>query len=204
MRAKNTLVFGHGINDAGYSVTRYKVIDGKNRQVWMCPIYRTWRDMLGRCYSNAYQRKKPTYIGCSVTASWLVFSNFSRWMLLQEWQGMALDKDIIFKSNKVYAPDNCTFVTQALNSFLNDYVNGLGNFPIGAAWVTSKRKFQCQCHNPFLGIREKLGDFNSPDDAHEAWRKRKHQHALRYADLQTDPRLAQALRIRYLADKESI
>lgn len=60
-----------------------------------------------------------------------------------------------------------------------------------------------RCNNPFTLARECLGFFQDPDAAHEAWRARKHEHACVYADMQTDPRIAKALRARY-AQGESL
>ena len=48
------LVFGVGINDADYAVTEYETteVNGVRKQkfVWGCPYYLTWKGMLRRCY----------------------------------------------------------------------------------------------------------------------------------------------------------
>ena len=77
------LVYGIGINDADYAVTEWETIEvnGKRKKklVWGCPYYRTWKDMLRRCYSTKFQETNPTYIGCSVSDEWLTFSVFKSW-----------------------------------------------------------------------------------------------------------------------------
>ena len=93
------LVYGVGINDADYSVAKTEVIghvDGKRKQkrVWGCPYYEVWANMLKRCYSAKCQGKQPTYKGCSVSEEWLRFSNFGRWMEVQDFEGKQLDKDL--------------------------------------------------------------------------------------------------------------
>jgi len=75
IRKKNKLVCGVGINDADYEVQ--PIINGKRV---MCPFYAKWVGMLERCYSEKFQNKWPTYIGCYVILDWIYFSNFKYWM----------------------------------------------------------------------------------------------------------------------------
>lgn len=192
---KNMLLHGVGRNDADYPVAVFAVIGGKRKLLWICPIYQTWASMLNRCYSTKHQADHPTYIGCTVTPEWLSFSAFRAWMLAQDWEGKELDKDILFQGNKVYSPYACVLVSKQLNSFMNDSGSSRGEWPIGVSLL--KGKFMARCCNPFTRKREFLGYFTDPDNAHEAWRKRKYELALIYADQQTDPRTATALRARY-------
>lgn len=195
--AKTKLVYGAGLNDADY-VPEVKVfINGKQKRIWYCPFFITWRSMLQRCFSQLCQSRHPTYINCSVSPEWLLFSEFRKWMNNQPWEGNDLDKDILHPGNKQYGPDKCVFVSTALNNFLLDRGASRGNYPIGVSFHKQRSKFIAQCRNPFTGKKEFLGYFNWPDEAHEAWRKRKHELACIYADMQTDERIAEALRKRY-------
>ena len=204
MGRKRGLVCGVGINDADYVITRHQKINGKSKQVWLCPFYRSWKSMLVRCYWPKYQERFPTYFGCSVCEAWLKFSVFKSWMEAQEWQGMALDKDTLLVGNKVYSPEFCIFITPELNAFTTDCAAARGEYPLGVSLSNRTGKFQAECNNPFSGGKDALGYFDCSDVAHEAWRARKHQHACRYADMQTDSRIALALRTRYLPEKEII
>lgn len=204
MGAYNKLVCGVGINDSDYKLHRFELIDGSYRRIWICPFYQAWRDMLTRCYSDNYQSRKPTYKGCSVSEKWHVFSNFKEWMESQEWEGLCLDKDLLFHGNKVYGPDTCIFISKALNNFLGDCRKARGEYPIGVSWHKRTASFRSDCMNPFTGRKESLGHFESAAMAHEAWRRRKHQLACAYADIQEDQRVADALRKRYAAKVEII
>lgn len=153
--------------------------------------------MLSRCYSEECQAKHPTYIGCSVAQEWLTFSAFRAWVVTQPWGGKQLDKDIIVPGNKVYSPETCVFVTGALNTFLCDNGAARGEWPLGVDWHKQNGKFDSRCSNPFTGKREHLGYFDNPQAAHEAWRSRKHELACKYAEMQNDPRITQALRARF-------
>lgn len=190
-------IYGVGINDADYAVSEYGTVDGVRKRVWICPRYLTWRNMLTRCYSPRCQEKHPTYIGCTVVPKWHSFMAFRAWMLTQDHEGKELDKDILFPGNKVYSPDFCVFVPAKINAFLTDHAAARGQWPIGVSWEADCKKFKSSCSNPFTGKLENLGRFMSPGHAHEAWRRRKHQHSCAYADQQTDDRVAAALRSRY-------
>lgn len=196
------LVYGVGDNDADYVIKKNETISyeggkQKQKQVWVCPYYRAWSDMLKRCYSIKYQENYPTYKGCSVSDEWLTFSNFKTWMEMQDWEGMQLDKDLLFVGNKVYSPDTCVFVTGMVNSFTADCGASRGEWSIGVYWNKLAGKFMSRCCNPFTKKREHLGLFICEQEAHQAWLKRKLELAHELAAIQSDPRVAKALIERY-------
>lgn len=193
---KKKLVYGVGINDVDYAVQ--PMINGK--QV-ICKFYRAWRDMLMRCYSEKCQAVAPTYIGCTVCNEWLTFSNFKAWMEKQNWKDKELDKDLLFVGNKVYSPNTCVFVDAVINSFTTERGAARGEWPLGVYFHKQSGKFKAQCGNPFTKNREYLGCFTCPNEAHEVWKNRKHQLALQLADLQSDERVADALRQRYASNR---
>lgn len=192
MTEKKSLVYGVGINDACYAVK--PVVNGRRA---CCPFYRVWMDMLMRCYDEKRKKIQPTYAGCSVCGEWLTFSNFKRWMERQDWQGKEIDKDLLVVGNKVYSPDTCVFVSSMTNSFTVDCGASRGEFPVGVSFNKQRGKVRARCSNPFTGKTEHLGYFSCPDQAHQAWRRRKHELACKLADLQTDSQVAAALRARY-------
>lgn len=195
------LVYGVGINDADYVVNKWKTIevDGKRKRklVWECPYYRAWKSMLGRCYSDKYQDRQPTYIGCIVSEEWKIFSNFRSWMEEQDWEGKQLDKDLLFEGNKVYSENTCVFVTRMVNSFTTERAAARGEWMIGVAWHKGVNKFVSRCCNPFTKKQENLGCFDSEQEAHNAWLERKLELAYELAGIQTDTRVAEALINRY-------
>lgn len=193
MVEKKNTVYGIGVSDLDYKA--HKFINGVHS---ICAFYDTWKGMLRRCYDKKYQKKKPTYIGCSVCDDWLTFSKFKAWMISQDWKGKQLDKDILIKGNKVYSPQSCVFVSALTNSFTTERNSARGLHPLGVTFEKNSGKFVAQCRNPFSGKSEKLGRFFSDIEAHQAWKKRKHELACQLADLQTDERVANALRARYL------
>lgn len=187
------LVYGVGINDADYEVCKYEKIGGKSKQVWSCPFYRAWTRMLRRCYDPKLHYEYPSYKDCYVCQSWLTFSNFKAWMSAQDWQGKQMDKDILSKGNREYGPDSCVFISKNLNCFMMDNKHKRGDLPIGVSRSSKTKKLEAFCKNPFTGKAEYLGCFLTPEDAHEAWRKKKREHAIAYSETVSDRRVKEAL-----------
>lgn len=196
------LVCGVGINDAGYVVKKNETTGYENgkrrlRQVWACPYFQAWKNMIRRCYSAKLQERYPTYKGCSVSGEWLTFSVFKSWMKKQDFEGKSLDKDLLFEGNKVYSPETCVFVSGVVNGFTTDSKASRGDLLIGAHWYKRTGKFVAKCSNQFTGKLEHLGYFTTELEAHQAWAKRKLELAHELSAIQTDPRIAKALINRY-------
>lgn len=187
------LVYGVGINDVSYVVR-----STKNGRAFHCPYYQTWARMLERCYSEKYQENKKAYQGCSVCIDWHTFSNFKSWMKNQNWEGKQLDKDLLVKGNKIYSPETCIFIDRLVNAFILNIKHDRRDLPVGVSFNKDKGKYQSGCSNPFTKGMDYLGYFDCANEAHKAWKNRKHEIACKLADLQADPRVAEALRTRYL------
>lgn len=87
--------------------------------------YDLWKHMLGRCYSDKYHEKQPTYKDCTVCNRWLIFANFLEDLPLIEgyelWKdnpntGVSLDKDSKVEGNKIYSLETCKFISRSDNS----------------------------------------------------------------------------------------
>ena len=190
---RKSLLYGVGVNDADYAV---EARCGAVR--YRCPFYVKWSSMIQRCYSKIYKMKTSAYEGCTVCKEWLIFSNFKSWMEEQDWQGKELDKDLLVVGNKVYSPETCAFVDLITNIFTTDSRARRGEWPIGASWCKKDYVFTSRCSNPFTKKKEHLGHFHDAQSAHLAWKKRKHELACMLANLQTNERVADALKSRYL------
>ena len=200
------LVFGVGVNDLGYRVhvQEYVIENGGKRirkTVFLCKHYLAWKNMLKRCYSEKFLESYPSYRGTSVCSEWLSASAFKKWMDQQDWQGKCLDKDIIAPGSRLYSPETCGFVLKATNSFVTARDACRGDYPIGVCLHKHIGKYIAYCGNPFTRKLESLGYFLTPEEAHEAWRKRKNELAQLVAATESDPRIIEALKKRYSVDE---
>ena len=198
----NKLVYGVGVNDLGYRTQVYEDVTkngGKRIQksVFKCKYYAVWKSMLERCYSKKSLESKPSYIGTSVCSEWLYATAFKKWMEQQDWHGKCLDKDIIVPGSKLYSPETCAFVLTATNLFVIASDASRGDYPIGVYLYKPTGKYQASCGNPFTGKKENLGYFSTPEEAHEVWRKHKHELAQLVAATESDIRVVEALKKRY-------
>lgn len=166
-------VLGVGINDSIYNVQL--TIDGK---LYICPLYNRWLNMLRRCYSENYQKTKPTYRGCSVCIEWLTFSAFSLWMSNQDWKGNCLDKDIIKSGNKIYSPEMCAFVSQEVNNAFSDKKKREG-LSSGVTICKRNKKYESQFYSE--KGKKFLGYFDTDKQAGDAYAKEKANHLIELA-----------------------
>ena len=132
--------------------------------------YKTWVDMLKRCFDSVYKEKHPTYINVTCCEEWLLFENFYEWLHSQEnfnkWyknDKWALDKDIFIKENKIYSPETCCLVPQNVNSLFTKSNAIRGDFPIGV--IRKGDKYIAQCENPINNKRGYVGSYLTPEDA---------------------------------------
>lgn len=188
VRKSGKLVYGVGVNDAEHTVS----VDGK-----YCIFYKTWNGMLERGYSEPFKLKHPTYADVRVCSEWHLFSNFKAWMELQDYEGKQLDKDLLIRGNKVYGPESCVFVSGLVNKFMTDRALDRGLYPLGVSDVQGSKKFRARCSRLGSGS-DYLGVFNTPEEAHAAYKKHKAKLAVELAGIQTDPRISAALLARYV------
>lgn len=212
MKKKGKLVYGWGINDVDYIINNKSYIkdcSGKRKQIrtWICPYYQDWVAMIQRCFSKGLKINYPTYNECTISGKWKYFSNFIKWVDSQpnrDWQNCTPDKDILFKGNKHYSPETVVYVTQKVNLFILDGGKKRGDLMIGVSPCRESKKnpYKAECSDPFTTGRGYIGIFPTELEAHLAWKAKKHEYACMLADLQDDPRVAEALRQRYSEDKD--
>ncbi len=178
--AARGLVFGFGVNDSSYVVS--KKINGK---VKMCPYYTKWLSMICRCYSVKCQSRQPTYAECTVCDEWKFFSAFKSWMKKQDWKGKHLDKDILVQGNSVYSPSTCLFVSAAINTLLIKPLSDSEDHFAGVSFNKNSGKYQSDVS--FNGRQEYLGLFESPEEAYEAYKVAKYAIIKSVAELQSEP-----------------
>lgn len=186
-------VHGVGINDAGYNIRT--IVGGVAVN---CPFYRTWSEMLCRCYSG-YPRYR-TYEGVTVCNEWLTFSNFRGWMEQQDWEGKQLDKDIL--GGDTYSPDTCVFITGELNKALLLSNGSRGAYPLGVHFHIAKDRYHATIKRDNKTVH--LGYFATAKEAHVAWQKAKIESLRALLPALSDDRVHKAISDRIVAIQSSL
>jgi hypothetical protein len=171
------LVHGVGINDVAED---YKNV-----------FYKVWASILERCYSSKFHKENLTYADCSICDEWKVYSAFKIWMMTQDYEGRQLDKDLLFKGNKVYSPKTCVFVNSATNSLLTDSAANRGRWPLGVTYCKRQERFSAQCSKDGKG--RNLGYFKTSKEAESVYLKFKSSVVVECANRQSDIRVKNAL-----------
>lgn len=129
--------------------------------------YSTWKGLYNRAYSEKFLIKKPTYRGCSVDSQWECFQDFGDWAGSAVGWGNTMwniDKDLLFKGNKVYGPDTCVMLPHDLNMLIVSRIGGRGEYPIGVYWDKERSRYKGQ-YREFNGT----GKSQRFDDVEEAF-----------------------------------
>lgn len=172
-------VYGIGFLGQGEYVA-YK--NGKNTKE-----YDVWHNMLARIYNKNLRGKRPTYKDKKVCNEWHNFQNFARWYKENYYEmddniKVQIDKDILIKNNKIYSPETCVFVPSNINSLFTKKDKNRGDLPIGVTHRKNSEKYRALCMNQFTDKQVSLGEFDTPTEAFNSYKKYKEQHIKDIAD----------------------
>ena len=134
-----------------------------------------WTNMLVRCYSDTYQKKKPTYKDCKVSDKFKSYEYFYEWCNQQIGfgvEGWQLDKDLLVKGNKVYSEDICVFIPVEINTLLIKREASRGKHLIGVCWCNKSKAFVARVSKN-KGKQEHLGSFKTEIEAFNAYKQAK-------------------------------
>lgn len=148
-------------------------------------IYNIWKHMLERCYNPYYINDNLTYKDCFVCEEWHNFQIFARWYEdnYYEIKGekMCLDKDILYKGNKIYSPNNCVIVPNRINVLFVKSDKSRGDYPIGCSYSKEKDKIEVHCQR-CSKKRKFLGYYNTIDEAFNSYKNFKESYIKQVAD----------------------
>lgn len=181
-RIKNNFYrFYYGVGYLGGNVITKK--DGKSIKSYTC-----WRNMLKRCYDINYQlssSRTKAYVGCYVDNEWHNYSKFKDWWdkNYKEIDGIdfQLDKDILFKNNKMYSERTCVFVPREINQIIEKH-SKKSNECIGVR--LRNNKFEARCNIDGKAIF--LGRYNTEEEAFQSYKLAKEKEIRRLANKYKD------------------
>lgn len=168
----------------GYEgVGDYKCSEIVNGKLRATEQYNHWSHMLKRVYSPKCLAKMPTYKECEVCDEWMNYQNFAKWYDEHKWfEGQQfVDKDILHKGNKIYAPENCCLVNNEINLLFLKSQAVRGDLPIGVIWQTNNHNYVARCSVYGKGMKH-IGVFDNPIDAFYVYKEFKEAHIKSVAD----------------------
>ena len=137
--------------------------------------FKIWYDMIKRCYDPKYQEEHSTYKGCKVEDYLLNFQHMAEWINENYYEvsgeKMCLDKDILYKGNKVYSRETCIFVPERINLLFVKSNKSRGDNPIGVDQLPSGN-YRVRCSNGY-GKQIPLGTYSTEEEAFQIYKEHK-------------------------------
>lgn len=144
--------------------------------------YDIWSGMMKRAYDPKYIQNRPTYKDCIVSEEWHNFQNFSDWFQSNyyeiEEERMALDKDILYKGNKIYSPNTCIFAPTRINTLFIKCDKCRGDLPVGVTYKNKKYVARCRTNTKL----KHLGYYDTPEEAFQVYKKFKENYIKEVAE----------------------
>jgi len=141
-------------------------------------VYKTWSGMIERVYDSKRLVKDPTYKNVEVCNEWLNFNTFAKWFEENYIEGYHLDKDLLSTDNKIYSPETCIFIPQALNKFLTNIKVTNTSGHIGVSWHKNSNRWVAQIKHPKTGKRIHLGLFKDIEEASKVYKHKRNEYAM--------------------------
>lgn len=140
-------------------------------------MYRTWKDMLERCYTN----RNPGYKDCTVCEEWKTISNFKKWFDANYKKGFHLDKDIKITGNREYSPEACMYIPPEINMLFTRTRQDKTDLPRGLYYLKRLNKYCVQ-----VSVKGKttkhVGLYDTIEEASAAYKVYKSTHVKEIAD----------------------
>jgi hypothetical protein len=98
--------------------------------------YSAWYHMRHRCYLADRSKRYKGYEDCEVAEEFHSFQRFATWAIGQVGinDGFQLDKDLLVKGNRIYAPDTCLFLPGEINRILIRNKDKRTDMPVGVMY----------------------------------------------------------------------
>lgn len=153
----------HGVAFTGYGKYKTAGSEHEKHAFWI------WHAIVDRCYNEELRSKYPAYKKCFMCEDWLNYQLFRKWYDDNYYkvgtERMHIDKDILFKNNKIYSPETCIIVPQRINMLFLKKSNKF-DLPNGVKPI-SNGLFSAEYNH------ERIGIFNSAYEAGVAHDKSK-------------------------------
>ncbi len=159
-----SLVQGVGVSEKGKHL---RTIGRKRTKEYIL-----WQGMLERCYSAKLHARYPSYIGCEASDNFKNFQYFAEWCQSQigfKSKDYQLDKDVVFKGNRLYSEDTSFFIPRQVNTFLTKRKGDRGSHPIGVDFYKVKGMYRATASDG-RSCSKHLGFYDTPEEAFHAYK----------------------------------
>lgn len=146
--------------------------------------YSIWMNIKQRCERPRDDCRNHAYLDCYICDEWKSYEKFKEWADKQYYiPGYQIDKDILCKGNKEYAPDKCCFVPMFINSLFTKSDKSRGKYPLGVS-ATPCGHFIATMRKKINGERRKiyLGTYKTTMEAFMAYKKEREKYIQEVAD----------------------
>ena len=137
--------------------------------------YNIWYRMIQRCYDPKFHERESTYKDCIVEDYLLNFQHMGEWIEDNYYEVpgevMCLDKDILYKGNKIYSRDTCIFVPERINLLFVKSNKARGKDPIGVDQLPSGN-YKAYCNDGY-GKQIYLGTYPTKEEAFRVYKNYK-------------------------------
>jgi len=145
--------------------------------------YSIWNGIYNRCYRTTESNSGACYEKATMCDQWLNDKD-----MLAEWyyanyyecegESMAVDKDLLYPGNSVYAPDKCCIIPQTINTMLSNCKKHSmpkwkksSDLPLGVRYSSSMKMYYGEI-KPFGHVEViRLSYWYTPEDAFEEYKK---------------------------------
>lgn len=135
-------------------------------------IYGVWCGMHKRCYGA---NKPIAYSDVTVCETWHVFEPFRKWCAQNPnlfKKNYEIDKDLTIVGNRIYRPDACDFVPQAINALTQTGQRAPSSLPPGVSIQRDRYVARVFANNKSYF----LGGFSTSEEAYAQYKKIKERH----------------------------
>ena len=180
-----------------YIVGIMDVPNEARRNVPIPKEYSIWNGVRHRCYNENIRHLTPSYQEAEMSENFKRYSYFKDWCHNQigfDQDGWQLDKDILFKGNKLYSEATCCFVPPEINTLILKADRIRGKYPIGVYEDKQAGKFKVRIS--VEGKQKHVGRYYCEKEAFYAYKVAKEQHIKEVANKwkgQIDVRVYEAL-----------
>ncbi len=156
--------------------------------------YSIWNGIYNRCYLTKESNAGKCYDNATMCEGWLNDKElFVEWYNANYYEcdgeSMAVDKDLLVRGNKEYAPEKCCILPQTINTALSNckkhrlpnWKSAKMDLPLGVRYSSSMKMYYSEIRPFGYGEVIQLSYWNTPEEAFAEYKRHKEADLLMLA-----------------------